>query len=79
MYYGYKNPDKYLRAIYGYGSTVESYDEYARVSYIATAYYNKNKDALKYDDAAIRAEDDKDLNKYTSFSYASYYFTSKRA
>ena len=76
MYYGYKNPDKYLRAIYGYGSTVESYDEYARVSYIATAYYNKNKDALKYDDAAIRAEDDKDLNKYTSFSYASYYLSS---
>ena len=76
MYYGYKNPDKYLRAIYGYGSTVESYDEYARVSYIATAYYNRNKDALKYDDAAIRAEDDKDLNKYTSFSYASYYLSS---
>lgn len=76
MYYGYKNPDKYLRAIYGYGSTVESYEEYSRVSYIATAYYTKNKDALKYDDAAIRAEDDKDLNKYTSFSYASYYLSS---
>ena len=29
MYYGYKNPNKYLQAIYGYGSTVESYDEYA--------------------------------------------------
>ncbi len=76
MYYGYKNPNKYLRAIYGYGSTVESYEEYSRVSYIATAYYTKNKDALKYDDAAIRAEDDKDLNKYTSFSYATYYLSS---
>ena len=76
MYYGYNNPDKYLRAIYGYGATVESYEEYAKISYIANAYYNKNKDALKYDDAAIRAEDDKDLNKYTSFSYATYYLSS---
>ena len=76
MYYGYKNPNKYLQAIYGYGSTVESYDEYARVSYIASAYYTKNRDALKYDDAAIRAEDNKDLNKYSSFSYASYYLSS---
>ena len=76
MYYGYSNANKYLRAIYGYGSTVESYDEYARISYIASAYYNKNKDALSYDDAAIRAEDDKDPNKYTSFSYASYYLSS---
>lgn len=76
MYYGYKNPNKYLQAIYGYGSNVESYDEYARISYIASAYYNKNRDALKYDDAAIRAEDNKDLNKYSSFSYASYYLSS---
>ena len=74
--YGYKNPNKYLRAIYGYGSTVESYEEYTRISYIASAYYNKTKDDLKYDDAAIRAEDNKDLNKYTSFSYASYYLSS---
>ena len=75
-YYGYKNPDKYLRAIYGYGSTVESYEEYSRISYIASAYYTKNRDALTYDDAAIRAEDNKDLNKYTSFTYASYYLSS---
>ena len=76
MYYGYKNPNKYLQAIYGFGSDVESYDEYARVSYIASAYYTKNRDALTYDDAAIRAEDNKDLNKYSSFTYASYYLSS---
>lgn len=76
MYYGYKNPNKYLRAIYGYGSDVDSYNEYYRISYIASAYYTKNRDALTYDDTAIRAEDNKDLNKYTSFSYASYYLSS---
>lgn len=76
MYSGYKNADKYLTALYGYGSDEESYSEYARISYIASAYYNKTKDALTYDDAAIRAEDDKDANKYSSFSYASYYLAS---
>ena len=76
MYYGYKNPDKYLQALYGFGSDLESYNEYSRISYIASAYYNQNRDALKYDDAAIRAEDNKDLNKYSSFSYATYYLSS---
>ena len=76
MYYGYKNADKYLQAIYGYGSDAESYEEYAKISYIASAYYTKNRDALKYDDAAIRAEDNKDLNKYSAFSYATYYLSS---
>jgi hypothetical protein len=77
LYYaGQKNPDKYLQAMYGYGSDMKSYEEYNRVSYIASAYYNKNREALKYDDPAIRAEDNKDLNKYTSFSYATYYLSS---
>ena len=76
MYAGYSNPDAYLRALYGYGSDVKSYNEYAKISYIASAYYNKTRDALTYDDDAIRAEDNKDLNKYSSFSYASYYLAS---
>ena len=76
MYYGYSNANQYLRALYGYGSTVESYEEYCKISYIASAYYNENKDALTYDDAAIRAEDEKDANKYSSFSFAYYYLSS---
>ncbi len=75
-YYGYKNANKYLQAMYGYGADLDSYNEYAKISTIASAYYNKNKDALTYDDAAIRAEDDKDVNKYSSFSYATYYLAS---
>lgn len=76
MYYGYSNPNKYLRALYGYGSDLESYNEYARITYVASAYYNKYKDSLTYDDAAIREEDNKDLNVYTAFNYASYYLSS---
>ena len=76
MYYGgTSNADKYLQAIYGNGASMKSYEEYLRVSYIASEYYNQHKDSLKYDDNAIRVEDNKDLNKYTSFSYATYYLS----
>ncbi len=71
--YGYKNADKYLVAMYGYGSTVESYAEYSKISYIATAYYNKYVESLEYDEKAIDEHDKKNPLDYTSFSYASYY------
>ncbi len=73
--YGYKNADKYLVAMYGYGSTVESYAEYSRISYIATAYYNKYVESLEYDEKAIDEHDKKNPLDYTSFSYASYYLS----
>ncbi len=76
MYYGYSNAKTYLRALYGYGSDVESYTEYNRVATIAQAYYNQYNDSLKYDDAAIRAQDSKDPNAYNAFNYVSYYISS---
>ena len=75
MYYGYSNANAYLRAAYGYGSTVDSFMEYNKVATIAQAYYNQYKDSLKYDDAAIREHDNKEPNAYTSFNYASYYLS----
>ena len=73
--YGYKHADKYLQAMYGFGSTLESYSEYIKISTIASAFYNKYSEDLKYDDAAIRAyEKDKVIN-FTSFSYATYTLT----
>ena len=73
MYYGYKNPSKYLQANYGFGSDLESYMEYSRVVAIANGYYNQYKDALTYDDAAIREHEKDKYNNYTSYSYATYY------
>ncbi len=70
--YGYKNADKYLQAMYGYGSSLESYSEYTKITTVASAFYNKYSADLTYDDAAIRAyEKDKEIN-FTSFSYAIY-------
>ena len=73
MYSGYSNVNAYLRAMYGYGSTEESFMEYNKVATIAQAYYNQYSDSLKYDDAAIREQDKKNPNNYNSFDYASYY------
>ena len=37
--YGYSDADQYLRAVYGYGSTLESYSQYYERSVTAAAYY----------------------------------------
>lgn len=73
--YGYSNPDKYLRAVYGYGSTLEGYSEYYERSVIANAYATAYADRLTY-----TAEDrdkytaDKLLN-FNSYSYDSIYMS----
>ena len=40
--YGYKNAKQYLKALYGHGADLESYNHYVKVSTIASAYYNKH-------------------------------------
>ena len=72
-YFGYKNADKYLGMNYGWGSDVESYMEYSKVAAIASAYYNKYSDSLKYEDEDIRKYEEENYDKYTSFTYNSYY------
>lgn len=73
---GYKNAKQYLKAVYGHGADVESYNHYMKVGTIASAYYNKYREELKYDDAAIRARDEEHPNEYSSFSFAYYYASS---
>lgn len=73
--YGYKNADKFLQASYGFGSTLESYSEYTKISTIASAFYSKYSADLKYDDAAIRGYEKGKENNFTSFSYATYTLT----
>ena len=73
MYFGYKNADKYLGATYGWGSDVNSYVNYNKVSTIANAYYTQYSDSLKYEDEDIRKYEEENYDKYTSFTYNSYY------
>ena len=69
---GYNDVDGYLSAIYGKGATEESYRAYAEKSALASDYYMAYQNNLVIDDAAIRAHEAENFDKYSSFSYASY-------
>ncbi len=73
--YGYSNVDKYLSAIYGFGSTVDSYVEYAERTALASAFYDAHKDSLVYDDAALREYEKDKYNDFSSYDYSSSYLT----
>ena len=72
LYGGFQNAKQYLRAIYGYGADVDSYNEYSKISTIASAYYTAYSDSLTYNDAAIREYEKDKFDNFSSFSYAIY-------
>ena len=69
---GYGNADAYLRGIYGNGANLESYRAYAEKSALAADYYMAHQNDIVIDDAAIRAHEAENFDKYSSFSFASY-------
>ncbi|MBR2937991.1 MAG: peptidylprolyl isomerase [Oscillospiraceae bacterium] len=72
MYGGFQNANQYLRAIYGYGANVDSFNEYSNITTIASAYYTAYSDSLTYNDAAIREYEKDKFDNFSSFSYAVY-------
>ena len=73
--YGYSSTDKYLQAVYGYGSTIESYKEYSLRGALASSYYNANLESLEYDDSDIRAYEKDKYSEYSAYSYSSCYLS----
>ena len=73
--YGYENADQYLRAVYGYGSEEETYEEYYKRTVIASAYYAAYEDTFTYsaDDRAEYEADKKD--NFNSYDYTSIYMS----
>lgn len=67
--YGLSNADQYLRAMYGYGSDVESYKAYTERSIVASAYNAAHYEELSYDDPALRAYEEDKYDEYSSFTY----------
>ena len=72
LLYGYEDTESYLKAMYGVGSTVESFRKYMETNQLAQSYYNAYSASLTYDDAALRAEDSEDPTLYNSYSYNYY-------
>ena len=75
QWFGLKNADEYFRSMYGNGSTAASFKQYSTVRAIAQEYYTAHKDGLTYDDAAIRAYDSANPEKYNGYNFASYYIS----
>lgn len=70
---GYSDVDDYMVAVYGPGSTRDSYYEYKKVSAIASAYYNDYSDTLTYTTEELQAHEEGNEINYNSYTYASYY------
>lgn len=73
--YGYGSANQYLRAMYGYGSEVDSYAEYSERSAIADAYLAAHEDSLTYRDTDIREHEKDNYDKYNSYTYSSAYLS----
>ena len=71
--YGFNNLDKYLRAMYGPGSSEKSYTEYSNRSALAASYYNAHNESLTYNADDIDAYEADKATDYNSYDYAYYY------
>lgn len=76
--YGFSDLETYLKAMYGMGSTEESYREYCRRSTLANSYYNAYSESLSYDDAALQEAEQDNYDAYSSFTYYSYYLSASK-
>ena len=70
--YGYANTEDYLKAIYGNGTTEESFRNYLNVRATADSYLAARYDSFSYDAAAIEAHNKENFDKYSHFSYDQY-------
>lgn len=73
LYYGYKDLKAYLKDVFGYGSTLETYKEYMRVNAIAAKYYNEHAETLEYGEEDYKKYNDEHFDELSSFSFASFY------
>ena len=75
---GFSSADSYISAVYGEGCNKDTFSHYVEVQITASEYAAAKNASLTYDDAAIRAEDDKDPSVYSSYTYNSYYLANSR-
>ncbi|MBR5248452.1 MAG: peptidylprolyl isomerase [Lachnospiraceae bacterium] len=73
--YGYRNAKQYLRAMYGYGSTPESYGEYYERSLLASAYAAAHHEGLTYENSKIRDYEADKMAEFNSYTYTSAYMS----
>ena len=76
--YGFADADAFLKANYGNGASTESYLEYSKMRSLADAYQISYAESLTYEDADLRAVDAEDFNRFSSFSYNTYFLSTSK-
>ena len=72
-FYGYSSLGAYLKDVFGYGATVETYTEYMRVNAIVNKYYNAHAETLEYDDKDFEAYNKEHYNELSFYTYSYFY------
>ncbi len=73
--YGYADVDDYLKAMYGYGADMDTFQTYLENNILYSAYQQDHADSLTYDAATLAAADSDD---YTAYDYNTYYIGASR-
>ena len=74
----YPSGEKYLKAMYGMGATLEGYRAYLERTALANEYYNEYHTNLTIDDAKVQeALEKKDVNEFNTYDYLESYLSYK--
>ena len=76
--YGYSSTKDFLKAQYGNGATEENYRDFVTLNTLANAYYSYYADSLTYEDGDLRAAEAENYEKYSSFSFNTYYLSTSK-
>lgn len=76
--YGYSDGEAYLKAIYGKGADLNSYQDYCEATTLAQAYQEHYSDSLTYTDEDLRAAEAENYDAYSSYTYQTYYLAASR-
>mgnify|MGYP003288003890 CR=1 FL=1 len=70
---GYSKPTQYLKAVYGNGATVESFQSYLELMALSDTFQNTTYDGLTYSDSDINTYNEEHFNEFSSFTYDTFY------
>ncbi len=71
--YGYSSMKAYLKDVFGYGATEETYREYMLVNAIANKYYSEYAETLEYSKEDFDKYSNEHFDELSSFTYATFY------
>lgn len=69
---GYSNTDAFLRACYGSGANMDTYENYCEIKSLAASYFTAHSDSIEYTDEDYRNYEKDKYDTFSSFTYATY-------